>query len=120
MLFFKTLCSEKSTTTRVKSHGGSDGKTLPAIQSMFNSTSSVSLSILIPNVGRVCGLASNTFLCNSPKVHWDAGCDGFDFSLQRYCNDSLWRLKSSGGSLASTWRLSTGEVLKAPRHIRNA
>jgi len=37
-----------------------------------------------------------------------------DFRLQAYCNANFCLRNSKGNSLASTWRLSAGDVRKAP------
>ena len=49
-----------------------------------------------------------------------AGFFGFACNRAAYCSDSCSLRNVSDGSLASTCRLSIGDVLNAPRHRRNA
>ena len=48
----------------------------------------------------------------------NSGPSIFVFSFTMYCNVSLSLRKSCGGSFASTYKLSPGDVRKAPRHSR--
>ena len=50
------------------------------------------------------------------KKQSNAGLSTFAFSFTIYCSVRLSLRISSGGSFASTYKLSTGEVRKAPRH----
>ena len=49
------------------------------------------------------------------KVQSEAGLDGQDFSFVEYWRASFSRLSVRGGSSASVYRLSIGEVLYGPR-----
>ena len=49
------------------------------------------------------------------KVTSWAGLDGFSASLIAYCKENFSLRVVNDGSSASTYRLATGEVLKAPR-----
>ena len=58
----------------------------------------------------------------SKSIVWSAqshvGFEGKAFNLVRYCKPSLIRRLYSEGSFASTYKLSTGEVRKAPSASR--
>ena len=68
----------------------------------------------------MCGLASNRRLKAVPNTQLKVGLLGFDRGLEMYCRLSCRRRSSSSNSHASTWRLETGDVLNAPRQVRNA
>lgn len=53
------------------------------------------------------------------KMQSCTGFSGVELCLTAYCSESCVRLSESGGMLASAWRLSTGEVRKAPRARRS-
>ena len=73
-------------------------------------------SIRRPNVRMAFGLASNNFIYGN--YLWSntascARCLGSDLILEAYCRDSFARLARLGSW--STYKLSIGEVLNAPR-----
>ena len=68
-----------------------------------------------PKVRMAFGLASNDFIYLLSNTVLCAGCFGNYFILEAYCRDSFARLAPKQGSCASTYKLSTGEVLNAPR-----
>ena len=61
------------------------------------------------------GLASNNFIYLLSNTATCVGCLGIDLVLEAYCRDSFARPAPKQGSCASTYKLSTGEVLNAAR-----
>ena len=68
-----------------------------------------------PKVLMAFGLASNNFNDLLSKTASCAGCLGSDLILEAYCRHSFVRLAPKLGSCASTYKLSTREVLNAPK-----
>src|SRR5215469_15474655 len=87
---------------------------------MFMFILSKRCSTRIPHVGMMLGLLSSNSLQLALKVQSKVGLSGCAYSFKAYWAESFCLLRHNGGSSASACRLSTGEVLKAPRQILNA
>ena len=72
-------------------------------------------SIRSPNGLIVLSFCSNCSLYLLWKMESYAGLDGHDFSLMQYWRANFSLLGCRSASRASVYRLSTGEVLKAPK-----
>ena len=77
------------------------------------------LFTLKPKVGIGVGLFANLVEYLGWNIVLCAGCLGIDFNLSAYCSDRRSRLLYRDSSFASTYRLSMGEVLNAPKQSRN-
>ena len=68
-----------------------------------------------PKVRMAFGLVSNNFIYLLWNTASFVGCKGSDLISEAYCRDSFARLAPKQGSSASTYNLSTGEVLKCSK-----
>ena len=68
-----------------------------------------------PNVQMAFSLASNNFIYLLSNTALCAGCFGNDFILEAYSRDGFACLAPKLGLCATTYKLSMGEVLNAPR-----
>ena len=117
------LCvvSCKSTFALVRCHGGRSGKRISWMSCLVKFKFLRSSRILRPKGLMSFSLFWNLFVVSGfvLKMLLCAGFSGVELCLTAYCSESCVRLSESGGMFASAWRLSTGEVRKAPRARRS-
>ena len=124
LVFVLSLLCEvscKSTFALVRCHGGRSGKRNCWMSCLEKCMFLRSSRTLRPKGLMSFSLFLNLFMVSGfvPKMQSCAGFSGVELCFIAYCSESCLRLSVSDGMFASAWRLSTGEVRKAPRARRS-